>query len=272
VDEATRLLDDEGMLAAPLGGGLLRLLEGDAPRLSVFKQTYLIIGGLDSVSLFPVFLMGGRLPTRASPEPPTMMGVMRKFREDVWAVATDTQVLLTSSMEGVQNLTVGVLEAFLPVYVTGAASLTSFHAGVLWGVQLVVLMFTKPFMGRLSDRRGKPMITAGMIICLVAFILHPLTRDFALLCGLTLVFGLGESMMTSSTAAMVVEQTKARGFGTSMGVFGSLWDVGHASGPILTGLLLSRLNYVPAFGVISLILLAATALFQLFVKTSPKAA
>jgi DHA1 family multidrug resistance protein-like MFS transporter len=95
--------------------------------------------------------------------------------------------------------------------------------------------------------------------------------DFVLLCGLTMVFGVGESMVTSSTAAMVAEQTKARGFGTSMGVFGSLWDVGHASGPILTGLLLTRLDYVPAFGVISLILLAATALFQLFVKAAPKA-
>jgi len=262
-----------GLLAAPLGGGLLKLLGGDDPSLVVFKQIYLIVGALGSVSLGLVFLLWGRLPSRASSEPPTLMGVMRKFREDVWAVVTDTQVLLTSSMEGVQNLTVGALEAFLPVYVTVTAGLTSFHAGVLWGVQLVVLIFLKPVMGRLSDRRGrKPIITAGMIVCLVAFILYPLTIDFVLLCGLTVVFGLGESMVTSSTAAMVAEQTRARGFGTSMGVFGSLWDVGHASGPILTGLLLSRLDYVPAFGVISLILLAATALFQLFVKTSPGAA
>ena len=110
------------------------------------------------------------------------------------------------------------------------------------------------------------MIASGMVICLVTFILYPLTRDFIFLCGLTLVFGLGEAMVTSSTAAMVAEQTKARGFGTSMGVFGSLWDVGHASGPILTGLLLSRMDYLPAFGVISMILLASTALFQLYVK------
>jgi predicted MFS family arabinose efflux permease len=52
----------------------------------------------------------------------------------------------------------------------------------------------------------------------------------------------------------------------------TLWGIGHASGSILIGLLLSRLDYVPAFGVISLILLAATALFQLFVETSPGAA
>lgn len=48
--------------------------------------------------------------------------------------------------------------------------------------------------------------------------------------------------------------------------------IDHAFSPILTGLFLSRLDYVPAFGVVSLILLAATALFQLFVKTFPRAA
>jgi hypothetical protein len=51
-----------------------------------------------------------------------------------------------------------------------------------------------------------------------------------------------------------------------MGVFGSLWDIGHASGPILTGFLLSRYDYLPSFGVISVILLLATALFQYYVQ------
>lgn len=94
--------------------------------------------------------------------------------------------------------------------------------------------------------------------------------NFIALILLTLVFGVGESMVTSSTAAMVAEQTKARGHGTSMGVFGSLWDVGHASGPILTGMLLTRLDYLPSFGCISVILLVATALFQWFVKEPRK--
>jgi predicted MFS family arabinose efflux permease len=51
-----------------------------------------------------------------------------------------------------------------------------------------------------------------------------------------------------------------------MGVFGSLWDVGHASGPILTGILLTKVDYLPAFGAISVILLIATVLFQFYVK------
>ena len=214
-----------------------------------------------------VLVLWRRLPSRASPDPPSVAEVMRKFREDVVAVLTDSQVLLTSGMEGVQNLTVGALEAFLPIYVTVTAGLTSFHAGILWGVQLVVLFLARPVMGRVSDAYGrKPLITAGMLICMASFIFYPTTTDFTLLVALTLVFGLGESMVTSSTAAMVAEQTKARGHGTSMGVFGSLWDIGHASGPILTGFLLSRYDYLPSFTAISLILLLATALFQYYVR------
>jgi len=255
-----------GLVAAPLGGGLLQLLGGADPSPEVFRSIYLIVGGVGSVSLLLVLLLWRRLPSRSSPEPPGLE-VMRKFREDVVAVVTDSQVLLTSSMEGVQNLTVGALEAFLPVYMTVTAGLTAFHAGVLWGIQLVVLMLARPLMGRVSDAYGrKPLITAGMVTCMASFILFPTTTDFILLGGLTLIFGVGESMVTSSTAAMVAEMTRARGHGTSMGVFGSLWDIGHAAGPVATGFLLTRLEYLPAFGIISGVLLAATVLFKLSVR------
>lgn len=256
-----------GLLAAPIGGGLLQLLGGAEPSSSVFRLIYLIVGCVGSVSLVLVLLLWRRLPSRASPNPPSLGEVMRKFREDVVAVVTDAQVLLTSSMEGVQNLTVGALEAFLPVYVTVTAGLTAFHAGILWGIQLVVLMLVRPVMGRASDTYGrKPLISSGMVICMASFIFFPTTTSFFLLCVLTLLFGLGESMVTSSTAAMVAELTKARGHGTSMGVFGSLWDVGHAAGPIATGFLLIHLDYLPAFGTISGVLLLATVAFQMFIR------
>ena len=258
-----------GLIAAPLGGGLLYMLGGADPSPQVFHLVYLAVGCIGCVSLLLVLTLWRRLPSRPSPEPPTLGEVMGKFRDDVVAVVTDVQVLLTSAMEGVQNLTVGALEAFLPVYITVTAGLTSFHAGVLWGVQLVVLVLVRPVMGRVSDIRGrKPLVTAGMVLCVVSFILYPATTSFIALCGLTLLFGMGEAMVTSSTAAMVAELSKARGHGTSMGVFGSLWDIGHAAGPITTGFLLSHLGYLPAFGVISAVLLIATVAFQLFVRES----
>jgi len=260
-----------GLIAAPLGGGLLYALGGADPSPSVFRLIYLVVGCIGSVSIILVLVLWRRLPSRPSPKPATLGEVMAKFRDDVVAVVTDVQVLLTSSMEGVQNLTVGALEAFLPVYVTTTAGLSSFHAGVLWGLQLVVLVLIRPVMGRISDVHGrKPLITAGMLICVVSFVLYPLLTSFVALCGLTLVFGVGEAMVTSSTAAMVAEMSKARGHGTSMGVFGSLWDIGHAAGPIATGFLVAHLDYLQAFGAISVVLLIATGAFQLYVREPHK--
>ena len=253
-----------GLVAAPLSGWILNYLGGENPNLSVFKLMYVFIGFIGSITILLSILMWNRIPTKKSVEPVTFKAVYNKFRSDVWTVLTDPQVLLTSSMEGVQNLTVGALEAFLPIYVVTTAGLTSFHAGVLWGAHLVILAIVRPVMGRVSDRRGrKPVITVGMIICLLSFTFYPYITAFPLLVLLTAIFGLGESMVTSSTAALVAEQTKASGYGTSMGVFGSLWDIGHASGPILTGLLLSRISYSRTFLIISIILLMATILFQI---------
>ena len=42
---------------------------------------------------------------------------------------------------------------------------------------------------------------------------------------------------------MVADLCKARHFGTAMGVFGTIFDVGHASGPIVSGLLVANLGY-----------------------------
>jgi len=228
---------------------------------------YIIIGVIGSMTILLSVLLWNRIPSKKSSEPVTIQAVYKKFRHDVWTVLKDSQVLLTSSMEGVQNLTVGALEAFLPIYVVSTLGLTSFHAGVLWGAQLIILAFARPIMGRISDQKGrKIVITSGMIICMSTFILYPYITSFLTLLLITAVFGLGESMVTSSTAALVAEQTKSSGYGTSMGVFGSLWDIGHASGPILTGLLLTNLSYNQTFFIISIILLFATVLFQIKVR------
>jgi len=258
-----------GLIAAPLSGGLLSLLGGNNPPPSVFRTVYLVVGCIGIISLLLVILMWRRLPSRPSPEPPSLNEVLTKFKDDMVSIFKDLQVLLTSLMEAVQNLTVGALEAFLPVYVTSALKLSPFHAGVIWGIQLVTLVLIKPVMGRISDKYGrKPIITVGMIFCMLTFIMYPITTSFIILCLITIGFGLGESMVTSSTAAMVAEICKAKGHGTSMGVFGSLWDIGHAAGPIATGFLLTYLGYFNSFGIISLILLVATILFQIFVRES----
>ena len=44
-------------------------------------------------------------------------------------------------------------------------------------------------------------------------------------------------------------------------MLGTLSDIGHASGPLLAGILIARLDYPAAFAIIAAIQLAAAALF-----------
>jgi predicted MFS family arabinose efflux permease len=59
---------------------------------------------------------------------------------------------------------------------------------------------------------------------------------------------------------------KEKHFGTAMGTFGTIFDVGHASGPILSGLLIARFDYLYAFWIMSALLIASIPVFILGVR------
>jgi len=62
-------------------------------------------------------------------------------------------------MEGLQNMTVGALEAFLPIYAVTVAVSMNFRQ-VFFGRPGCNYYTIKPVMGRTSDRYGrKPLIT-----------------------------------------------------------------------------------------------------------------
>lgn len=76
-----------------------------------------------------------------------------------------------------------------------------------------------------------------------------------------LVFGLGEVLVTSSLAALVADMCRERHFGSAMGAFGTVFDVGHVSGPILSGLPVGWVGYQVSFPLLAVILFLATPMY-----------
>jgi len=249
-----------GLLGAPLGGLILSLsATGGSYELRTFQLVYTICGvsGVTALALAMRTLLrdehvqGNGFRSR-----------MSQFVTGIKEVISDVRVVATSSVEGLQNMTMGALEAFLPIYAVEVAGLSAFEAGLLWAVQIVVTMVSKPLMGRISDRFGrKPIIVAGLILCAISFSFIPLLKSFSTLSAAALLFGLGEAFVTSSSAAMVADMCKARHFGTAMGVFGTIFDIGHASGPILSGILIGAWGYLPAFALMAAVLTLAAPVF-----------
>jgi MFS family permease len=254
-----------GTLAgAPVGGFLLTYVTAaNGPTLYDFRLVFLLSGVSGAAALL-LGLIALRGHETVAPHPGALKERLGRFFSGIREVVSDRRVVITSNMEGLQNLTVGALEAFLPVYAVKVAGLNEFQAGLLWGVQVLTTILSKPVMGRMSDRWGrKPIIVSGMLLCAGSFVAIPLLTSFYLLMGSALVFGLGEAFVTSSSAALVADVCQEKHFGAAMGTFGTIFDVGHASGPILAGLLLARFDYFTSFVIMGSLLLLAIPVFVL---------
>jgi len=254
------------LLGAPLGGFILHSTPGGAgPSLLEFRYVYLASGiaGVLSLVVALSVLRGDKVQEKGR----GLKEAYKRFASGIKEVISDRNIVVTSGMEGLQNMTVGALEAFLPIYAVTVAGLNEFQAGLLWGIQVIVTIISKPIMGKTSDRYGrKPLVSVGMILCAVSFSAIPLLKDFYLLMAAAIVFGLGESFVTSSSAALVADVCKEKHFGTAMGTFGTIFDIGHATGPILAGFLLARHTYIFSFWVMAAMLLLAVPVFVMTVK------
>jgi MFS family permease len=254
-----------GTLAgAPVGGFLLTYVTGsNGPGLHDFRLVFLL-SGLAGAAALLLGLIALRGKETVAPHRGALKERLGRFFSGIKEVVSDRRVVITSNMEGLQNLTVGALEAFLPVYAVKVAGLNEFQAGLLWGVQVLTTILSKPVMGQMSDRWGrKPIIVAGMVLCAGSFAAIPLLTSFILLLITALVFGLGEAFVTSSSAALVADVCQEKHFGAAMGTFGTIFDVGHAAGPILAGLLIARFDYFISFAIMGALLLLAIPIFVL---------
>lgn len=235
------------LTGAFLGGwiltGILATHAGHAPTIATarFHTAWHVAAGLGGVAL----LLGLFVLRRSSlAEAPRKKGGWRKVARGLREAATNRTLLLVSSTEGLQNVSVGVLEQFLPLYAVLIAGLTPFQAGLLFAIQTGSAIVSKPLFGRLSDRRGRHgLLIAGMAACALPFAAIPWTSSFVALLLLAAVFGVGEALVTASAAALAADVAEHQGLGAAMGAFGTIGDIGHAAGPLLGGAMLAAFGW-----------------------------
>jgi len=252
-----------GRLSGRMIGGYLLIWFG-------FQQTFAVCAviGIVIIVLFPILKLPGDRSKTAEPRLPvserheSLAALLQGLRE----VGRDRRVLVTSGMEAILMTASGALMAFLPLYGI-KVGLHAGEVGLLFGMMGIASILAKPVMGRFSDRVGRrPLIITGQIICAAVMILLPWTDGFEGLLLLSAFFGFGEAVIGSSTSAMVADLCKEKSLGSAMGVFGTVMDIGHAGGPVLTGFLIGFFGYTGAFSGVGLLLFTVTALFAATVR------
>ncbi len=242
-----------GALLGPVLGGWL-VYTVDFPRTFVSAGVF---GCLGLVLFFTLQFQPSLRRNRERRLWPALAVMWGGFR----TVARNGRALVTSATDGAKMIANGALMAFLPLYGV-SVGLNPGEVGLLFGIQGITSFLSKPAMGRLSDKVGRrPLILLGLLICAGTFVLIPRASELMVLLGLAAGFGFGEAVVTSSTSALVADLSESSAIGAGMGMQGTISDIGHASGPLLAGLLIAQSGYQGAFTIIASIQLVAAALF-----------
>jgi len=247
-----------GALLGPFIGGYLVYAAG-------FSAAFLTAGMFGCIAVMIFYSLRLKPPLPRLQEK-GFAPVMAEMWKGFAVVAKNRKVLITSSTDAAKMIANGALMAFLPLYGV-AAGLNPGEVGLLFTVQSFTSFFSKPIMGRVSDRVGRqPLIMIGLLICAAAFVCIPQVRLFPLLLILSAGFGFGEAVVTSSSSALVADSSEFKTLGAGMGMQGTIMDIGHASGPLLAGILIERMSYSNAFAIIAGIQLLAAAVFWVTIK------
>ena len=242
-----------GRFSAPFLGGALIYYTS-------FTSLYLIIGISAVLALaFSIIApwQGERPNVHAKKFEGTTAAALRE-------VVKEPRIMLTSGMEAVQYFAVGAFETFLPVYMHQELGYTALEIGFVMGIQVVAMLLAKPFMGRLSDERGRmPFIVTGLLLGAVTISLMPLVEGMVTLSLLSIGFGLTVATVTASTSALVTEIAGASAHGSSIGVLSSIMDIGHSSGPFVIGAMVGAFSFTAGFGLAGGLLVVGAMLFAL---------
>lgn len=247
-----------GALLGPLIGGYLAYAAG-------FSTSFVAAGifGCIAVAIF--------YSLHLSPPPPRvhekgLAPVLAEMWKGFTIVARNRKVLITSSTDAAKMIANGALMAFLPLYGV-SVGLNPGEVGLLFTVQALTSFFSKPIMGRVSDRVGRqPLIMLGLLICAATFVCIPHVSVFSVLLFLSAGFGYGEAVVTSSSSAFVADSSEFKTLGAGMGMQGTIGDIGHASGPLLAGVLIANMSYPGAFAIIAGIQVVAAGVFWLTMR------
>ena len=71
------------------------------------------------------------------------------------------------------------------------------------------------------------------------------------------MLGLGVGAVTPVTNALIADLASARRLGAAMGVFGTVWDIGEAAGPMIAGFLIGGLGYAATFDALAAVIAVA---------------
>jgi len=250
-------------LAPFLGGAILFATARNNDPLYNYHIMYLAVGAAGFAALVTALLFLAERKRPMDTKRGNTMETLKRLYNGWGIIAKNRAILMVSFIQASLYYTYGAVEYFLSGYLKDNLHFDYFSTAAVMGSLIVLAVFVRSYMGRLSDRIGRrPPITVGLIVCAAPLLAVPFFSDLPTLLLLALIYGFGFATATASILALVTELSPKELIGASTGFLDTVMDIGQTVGPILSGFILGTyLSYYGLFPSLSIVLLFACIVF-----------
>jgi MFS family permease len=159
------------------------------------------------------------------------------------------------------NMSYGAVITFLAVY---AAQRGIGNIGPYFTVYAIVMMLTRPYIGKLVDRKGqKATLLPGLGFLLAAQVMLSQSTNMTMFLLSAALYGIGQGAVHSSAQTLAILNSPENRVGAANATFSTGFDAGIGGGAVLSSLLAVMFGYSAMFLCLTLCPVLAAAVFLL---------
>ncbi len=244
-----------GRTLAPITGGVILSFFAAYPGLFRFQLVYVAA----ALAAVPVFVM--TLLYREKKDRPLKVITLSIFKESFVNFFSHRRLRGIALVDMATYFAFGAFETFLPLFLA-SRGVDPYQTGIIFAVQVLMIATTKPVFGWIADRIDKRIqICVGLLLSGIAIAAIPLSSSFPHFIVISIGTGLGISLSTVATSAYVADLAKNEEIGASMGALSSTMDIGHSTGPLVTGMIITVAGFTAGFFASFVLALVITGVF-----------
>jgi MFS transporter, DHA1 family, multidrug resistance protein len=242
-------------------------IQGLGQALGPVVAGYLIARGGYDVAFVGAGLIGAAAPFIAGTWPRPPESAVRaprvvQFAAGIRDVCREPLILMTSVAQAAQFVLNGALNAFLPLFAHDVIGVRTTHLGWLLSVQVLTTLAARPLMGAIADRvERRAAIVSGLVACSGGVLVVSAASSVrGLVIGIVL-YAAGVAVTSTAASAFITDLSRHARYGAAHGLFGTIYDVGDAIGPIAAGVLVAVVGYTHMFQVMAAVAVTVGVVF-----------
>ncbi|MDR2671707.1 MAG: MFS transporter [Coriobacteriales bacterium] len=178
------------------------------------------------------------------------------------AAMFEVKAVLPGVMVLFVNMVYGAVNTFMALtgYDRGISDIAMFFV-----FYAVAVMFSRPFFGKLVDRRGYALpIVLGLLCDSTAMALVNMSTSLELFLVAAVVFGVGQGCVLSALQTMAIANVPFERRGAATSTFFIFFDLGIGLGAIASGLVANQLGFSSLYIVFAVLPLVALGIYLIF--------